>query len=81
MGLSKIQLYRKTQPLLDVSITEYILLQRVHKAKYLIQYDNLSFAEIAYETGFSTRSYFSTSFKKITGMTPKAYKEKYGAKM
>lgn len=81
MGLSKIQLYRKTKPLLDVSITEYILLQRVQKAKYLIQYDNLSFAEIAYETGFSTPSYFSTSFKKITGMTPKAYKEKYGAKM
>jgi signal transduction histidine kinase/DNA-binding response OmpR family regulator len=81
MGLSKIQLYRKTKPLLDVSITEYILLQRVQKAKYLIQHDNLSFAEIAYETGFSTPSYFSTSFKKITGMTPKAYKEKYGAKM
>ncbi|MEC5145032.1 substrate-binding domain-containing protein [Chitinophaga sp. 212800010-3] len=80
MGLSKIQLYRKTKPLLDVSITEYILLQRVQKAKYLIQHQDLSFAEIAYETGFSTPSYFSTSFKKITGMTPKAYKEKYGAK-
>ncbi|WP_343671025.1 substrate-binding domain-containing protein [Chitinophaga sp.] len=80
MGLSKIQLYRKTKPLLDVSITEYILIQRVQKAKYLIQHHDLSFAEIAYETGFATPSYFSTSFKKITGVTPKAYKEKYGAK-
>ncbi|NLR67522.1 substrate-binding domain-containing protein [Chitinophaga varians] len=80
IGMSKIQLYRKAKPLLDVSITEYILLRRVQKAKYLIQHEDLSFAEIAYETGFSTPSYFSTSFKKITGITPKAYKEKYGTK-
>ncbi|MBO9619224.1 MAG: substrate-binding domain-containing protein [Niabella sp.] len=81
LGISKIQLYRKTKPLLEVSINEYILNLRIQKAKYLIQHQDLSFAEVAFQTGFSTASYFSTSFKKITGETPKAYKEKYGSKV
>lgn len=78
LGLSKIQLYRRTKPLLQVSVNEYILNQRIQKAQYLIRQGGLSFAEIAYQTGFSSPSYFSTSFKKITGETPKAYKDKFG---
>ncbi len=62
-----------------MGVNEYILDQRIQKARYLIRQGGLSFAEIAYQTGFSSPSYFSTSFKKITGETPKAYKDKFGA--
>ncbi|MCF3108839.1 substrate-binding domain-containing protein [Niabella sp. CC-SYL272] len=79
LGLSKIQLYRKAKPLLQAGIHEYILNQRIQKAQYLIRQGTLSFAEIAYQTGFSSPSYFSTSFKKITGVTPKAYKDQFGS--
>jgi signal transduction histidine kinase/DNA-binding response OmpR family regulator len=79
IGLSKIQLYRRIKPLLQMGVNEYILDQRIQKARYLIRQGGLSFAEIAYQTGFSSPSYFSTSFKKITGETPKAYKDKFGA--
>ena len=78
MGLSKIQLYRKTRSLIPVSINEYILDQRIQRARYLIQQGGLSFAEIAYKTGFSSPSYFSTAFKKNTGTTPKAYRDQFG---
>ncbi|MBO9592796.1 MAG: substrate-binding domain-containing protein [Niabella sp.] len=79
LGLSKIQLYRKVKPLLQMGVNEYILNQRIQKARYLIRQGGLSFAEIAYQTGFSSPSYFSTSFKKITGETPKAYKDQFGS--
>jgi len=40
----------------------------------LIESD-LSIAEIAYETGFNSPAYFTTSFKKQYGITPKEFIE------
>lgn len=74
LSISKIQLYRKLKPVLDVNINEYILNKRIQKAKYLIRYEKLSLSEVAYQCGFSTPSYFSTAFKRVTGETPKIYK-------
>lgn len=78
LGVSKIQLYRKIKPLINSGINEYILQQRIQKAKQLLQNENLSLAEVAAKTGFSTPSYFSACFKKATGTTPKAYKTRFG---
>lgn len=78
LSISKIQLYRKLKPVLDVNINEYILNKRIQKAKYLIRHEELSLSEIAYQCGFSSPSYFSTAFKKVTGETPKAYKQAGG---
>ena len=35
----------------------------------------LSMTEIAEQTGFQSSSYFSETFKRLTGMTPSAYKK------
>lgn len=77
LGISKIQLYRKAKTALSISINEFILTVRIQRAKHYLQNEDLSIAEIAYKTGFSTPSYFSTAFKKITGETPRAFKEKF----
>ena len=74
LNLSKIQLHRKIKTLLDTNINEYILNIRIQKAKYYLQHEELSIAETAYKTGFSTASYFSTVFKNKTGVSPKAFK-------
>ncbi len=41
--------------------------------------DGFPFAEMVYQAGFSSPSYFSISFKKYTGETPRAYKDKLGS--
>ncbi|GGG98333.1 helix-turn-helix domain-containing protein [Pedobacter zeae] len=53
----------------------YILGKRIERAQYLLATSQLSYSEIATRTGFDNLSYFSKSFKKITGMSPGAYKK------
>ncbi|MFT3704458.1 MAG: substrate-binding domain-containing protein [Agriterribacter sp.] len=77
MRISRIQLYRKVKSTLNTSVNDHILHMRIQRAKQYLQNDELSIAEIAYKTGFSTASYFSTTFKKYTNENPKAYKEKF----
>lgn len=53
---------------------EYIVRARVDKAKYLLKTTTLPLKEIAYRCGFSNECNFSTSFKKLSGNTPHAYR-------
>jgi AraC-like DNA-binding protein len=56
-----------------VHYAEYLTEIRIEKAKELLRTTQKNVTEIAYETGFSSQSYFSTVFKKKTGLTPKQY--------
>ncbi len=47
---------------------------RIDRAIELLRFSDVSVAECAYEVGFSDSSYFCRIFKKITGSTPKRYK-------
>ncbi len=53
----------------------YIQLKRVERAQFLMITTDLTFKEIAAETGFESLAYFSRTFKKITGQTPSMYKK------
>lgn len=53
----------------------YIQSRRIERAQFLITTTDLSFTEIAEQTGFETLSYFSRIFKNITGQTPSEYKK------
>ena len=57
-----------------ITIEQYIIRQKVEKAKELIIYDELNLSEIAFKLGYSSIAHFSSQFKKITGMTPTAFK-------
>ena len=39
--------------------------------------DKVNISEVAYRVGFSTPSYFSSSFREYFGMTPKEFVSKY----
>lgn len=56
------------------TIEHYFLLQRIERVKELIKYDELTMSEIADSTGFSSVAHLSGQFKKLTGMTPSAFK-------
>ncbi|WP_367868114.1 ATP-binding protein [Pedobacter sp. WC2423] len=79
LGISRIQLYRKTKVLLDCTINDYILNRRLKKAKYLLINEDLSISEITYQVGFSSPTYFSTVFKSKYNCTPSSYKKQIGS--
>ena len=76
MNISKVQLYRKVKALIGYNVNDYILSVRIQKAKYLLQDENFSISEIAYQVGFTSQGYFSTVFKSKVEVTPSEYREK-----
>lgn len=60
----------------DVSPVQYIISVRLKKAKELMKSPFLSLEECALQSGFSSSQYFCRVFKKATGMTPNAYRNR-----
>lgn len=56
------------------TIREYINLCRVEEAKKIMTVTNDSVTEVAMQVGFDNISYFSTVFKKYTGVSPAEYR-------
>lgn len=52
---------------------ESLIRIRMQKARELIEHTDLKNYEIADKVGFTDPHYFSISFKKATGKTPKEY--------
>jgi signal transduction histidine kinase/DNA-binding response OmpR family regulator len=75
MGLSRVQLYRKTQTMLGKNVNDYFTEIRIKKAKALLTESSRPIAEIAYETGFSSPAYFTTFFKQHTQRTPSEFRK------
>jgi len=57
-----------------ITLEQYIIKQKVEKAKEYLFYDELSVKEIAFKLGYSSIAHLSTQFKKVTGLTPSEFK-------
>ena len=55
------------------SIENFIILQKIERAKQLILTNDLTFTEIAWKLNYSSVAHFSTQFKNVTGLTPSAF--------
>jgi signal transduction histidine kinase/DNA-binding response OmpR family regulator len=73
MGISISTLYRKVKALTDLNSVEYIRLARLKKAAELLSEGNYRINEISYLVGFSSPSYFATSFQKQFGISPSQF--------
>ena len=71
------QLFKECQ---GISISGYILQEKINRAKNLLIYSDYSYIEIATYLGFSSQSHLGTQFKKHTGYTLRQYREIYGRK-
>ncbi len=58
-----------------VNLSEYIMDQRVEKAKYLLAETNLKINELTQAIGLGSPTYFARIFKKATNMSPLDYRE------
>ncbi len=70
MGLSRVQLYRKVKAATGLSVVDLLRKSRLQRGKALLQQTDKSIAEIAYEVGFSSPSYFTKCFKDEFAMLP-----------
>lgn len=57
-----------------ISIKQYLIRQRIERAKELITYGELNFQAIAQRLHYRNIHHFSNQFKRITGMSPTAFK-------
>jgi AraC-like DNA-binding protein len=73
VGCSKSQLYRKLISLTGKSPNTFIKEYRLNEALALLNKNNRNVSEIAFETGFSSPSYFSKCFQKKFGYLPSAF--------
>jgi len=78
VALSKVQTYRKVKAITGLSIVEFVRTVRLKKAVKLVLEKRLSYTEIAYETGFSSPSYFTRCFHDHFGKTPSEFAADYG---
>ncbi len=54
---------------------QYLMQQRIERAKELLAKDDLPIIEISLRTGFKNQSHFTTLFRKFTKFTPKTWRE------
>lgn len=76
LGMSRTHLHRKLKALSGQTPIEFIRVIRMKQAAYLLSTGKLTIAEVGYKVGYSTPSYFSSSFNSHFGMSPTVYMEK-----
>ncbi|MBS4207996.1 response regulator [Bacillus sp. FJAT-50079] len=60
-----------------LSLSDYLQQERIETAKELLLHTNMSVSDIALESGYSSFSYFSTIFKKVTRHSPVEFRRVY----
>jgi YesN/AraC family two-component response regulator len=71
---SKYHLSREFKKSLGCTYQEYLKKLRLEKARTLLKNTNLSVTEAAFSAGYADLTNFERIFKKITGCTPRQYK-------
>jgi AraC-like DNA-binding protein len=73
--MSKFQLLRVMKKHFSQTPQQFVIQRRIERAKSLLRGSNASLADIAFQTGFSSQSHLSNTFKQLVGNTPKAYRD------
>ena len=74
IDISQFHFGRLFKQSLGLSPYQYLLQQRVERAKTLLTHPDKPIVEIALECGFNSQSHLGRKFRQLTGITPKAYR-------
>jgi transcriptional regulator GlxA family with amidase domain len=77
VGVSRRNLERRFRKVTYNSIAEYIQRVRIEAAKQTLEQERENVNEAMYKSGYSDSKAFRTTFKKLTGLSPLAYRNKY----
>lgn len=61
-----------------ISIKQFVLQSKMEQAKIELTDSTKQISQIGYSLGFDDSHNFSNAFKRITGLSPKSYRENYG---
>lgn len=75
--VSKSHLVRRAKELTGFTIQTLHEKLKIEQAKNLLQVESIKLSEIATRLGFQNQNYFSSVFKKNTGMSPRAWAHRY----
>lgn len=84
LGVSRHHLSQVINQVYGVNFFEYINMLRVEEAKQLLvatDKELLNVIEIAYAVGYNTKNTFNNAFRRITGITPTAYREQHKVRL
>jgi AraC family transcriptional regulator len=75
LDISQYHFCRLFKESIGVSPHKYIIQQRIEYAQKLLLKTDTKLADIALATGFANQGHFGYHFRKLTGVTPKQYRE------
>ncbi len=76
VGLGTTTFTEKVKNYSGFSPLNYLITIRISEATKLLKQNDLSVTDIALETGFYSSQHFATTFKKLTGYTPRDFRKK-----
>lgn len=77
LALSRRTLERRFKKATSNTITEYVQRVKIEAAKKDLETTRKNVTEVMYEVGYSDSKSFRNLFRKITGLTPVEYRDKY----
>ncbi len=73
-GMGRTTFHQRFKATMHMTPYQYVMRLRVEKAKEMLMHSNLTLAEISLICGFSDQAHFATLFKRISGLTPAAFR-------
>jgi AraC family transcriptional regulator len=74
LGISESHLSHRFKQAIGTAPHQYLLQQRIERAKQLLKEGDRSIMDIAFLCGFNSHSHLSSQFRQLTGITPKQYR-------
>lgn len=74
LGMSQFHFSHLFKQSIGIAPYQYLIQQRVERAKQLLKQTDRSIVDIAFICGFNSQSHLTKQFRQLTGMTPKAYR-------
>ena len=78
-GLSPFHFARRFKQATGSAPHQYLIRLRIERARHLLAQTKVSLVEVAHQCGFCDQSHLTNHFRRISGMTPRRYRDRVGA--
>lgn len=75
-SMSESHFSRSFKESVGIAPYQYLMQQRVERAKQLLKQQAISISDIALDCGFANQTHLTKVFRQMTGITPKAYQKR-----